>query len=582
MEIPSANIKDALLLELEIAKKERVNNITESILTTKDIIKKAKENLLPDVEAQGQNLMGLLLMIVSEFKESIKYSNLALSYFRDTQDRKGIADAIFNIASSYYKTDDYFQGLELLYECLQLYSENNDFSNKARVLKSIGTIHEFLDDLTRAIENYENCVFEAKKANDPNTESNAYNSLSGAYLKQNKIRLAQELAEKSILIKKSTGDIRGLGYSIYARGKVHLKLGEHKLAIVDFEESIAIHQKMNERLGEGMALNKLAIAFYTISEYAHSIDTLKKATILGEKFNLKLIVYKSHQTLYLCYKALENTSLALFHLELYTNEKEKTTLKKNSNVIKSYELIYKIETLEKEAKIQKEYYSLIEAKNTELDSFFYRVSHDLKGPISSLLGLSSIIDHEYLDEKAMKYFNMFNSQFVRINMIVMDLIELTKMSNINENKVEIQFEKLIFECINSYEYISNFDKITFTIDIEPKLNFHSQWVIVNTILQNLIENAIKYSNDTIEFCKVTIVIAKDDTNLLIKVIDNGNGISLPNQSKIFNMFFRIDTNTEGTGLGLYILKRAVERLHGKINLKSEEGAGTLFEVVLPY
>jgi signal transduction histidine kinase len=169
---------------------------------------------------------------------------------------------------------------------------------------------------------------------------------------------------------------------------------------------------------------------------------------------------------------------------------------------------------------------------------------------------------------------------MRINSIVLDLINLTRMNNAEENKVRINFHSLLDECINAHQYLDNFSQIRFVKEVDPRIEFSSEWAIVNTILQNLIENAIKYAqigNDPF----VKISITKSDKELHIQVADNGMGIDPVFQSQVFNMFFRANDRIQGTGLGLYILKRAVERLQGTVTFESQLFVGTVFNVVLP-
>jgi signal transduction histidine kinase len=250
------------------------------------------------------------------------------------------------------------------------------------------------------------------------------------------------------------------------------------------------------------------------------------------------------------------------------------------NVIKSYETISKVKSLEHEAEVQRSKTEIIEKKNAELDSFFYRVSHDLKGPISSLLGLHNLVKLEIKDRTAQQYFEMYQSQIMRINNIVMDLINITRMNHASTNLVRIDFDLLLDECINAYHYLHNYSSIKFIREIDKNIEFYSEWAIINTILQNLIENAIKYSNPDCEPF-VRIVITQNDFKLKIEVQDNGVGIAPSYQEKIFDMFFRANDRIEGTGLGLYILKRAVERLNGEVQFSSKELVGSTFTVLLP-
>jgi signal transduction histidine kinase len=272
---------------------------------------------------------------------------------------------------------------------------------------------------------------------------------------------------------------------------------------------------------------------------------------------------------------------ALHYLERYIALKEQIINAHTLSTIKSYEAISKVETLEREASAQKEKTDIIEKKNAELDSFFYRVSHDLKGPIASLLGLHNLIKLEVKDENSRQYFDMYQLQISRINNIVMDLISLTRMNHLEENKVKINFSALLDECIQAYHYLNNFKTIQFIKEIDGEIEFYSEWAIVNTILQNLIENAIKYARtDKDPF--VRICIRRIDEFVKIDVEDNGVGIHTESQSKVFNMFYRANDRIQGTGLGLYILKRAVERLNGKVDFVSDTKRGTTFTILLPF
>jgi hypothetical protein len=136
-------------------------------------------------------------------------------------------------------------------------------------------------------------------------------------------------------------------------------------------------------------------------------------------------------------------------------------------------------------------------------------------------------------------------------------------------------------CISAYAYLPNYSKISFTIDIESNLYFKSEWYIINTILQNLIENSIKYIDINKSQPKVDIIIFKRKDYIFIKIIDNGKGIEAQHHNKIFGMFYRASEEGTGTGLGLFILKRAIERLKGDVSFESQPNVGSTFQVKIP-
>lgn len=222
---------------------------------------------------------------------------------------------------------------------------------------------------------------------------------------------------------------------------------------------------------------------------------------------------------------------------------------------------------------------MIEDKNAELDSFFYRISHDLKGPIASLLGLGAVAKREVTDPNALEFLNKKQTQVERLDNIITGLINLTQLNQGELRHEKIDFDKLVDDCITSLNGHDNFNKLTFKKEIHPEVEFYSEWTLLNGILQNLIENAIKYSGPKSPYVLIKIFQVAGD--IVIKVQDNGRGIPPEHHAKIFDMFYRATEYARGTGLGLYILKRCVNKLRGTIEIESEVGIGSTFTVRLP-
>ena len=136
-----------------------------------------------------------------------------------------------------------------LSSCADIYSKYNDYHSESKVLKSLGAIHEFIGDQKSAIASYNKAINAAIKAGDKNLESNAYNPLSGILLKQNKIKEALEMAELSIRLKQETGDTRGYGFALYARGKVYLESEQFDKAEKDLKAALTIHEEFGDTFG---------------------------------------------------------------------------------------------------------------------------------------------------------------------------------------------------------------------------------------------------------------------------------------------------------------------------------------------
>lgn len=224
-------------------------------------------------------------------------------------------------------------------------------------------------------------------------------------------------------------------------------------------------------------------------------------------------------------------------------------------------------------------------KNSQLDTFVYRASHDLRGPIASLIGLHSVAEYEIKDEVSKKYMAMYFDQVKRLNNIVISLTELTRIKDKQADWQEIDFKEMVQESMASFAYVPDFNSIDFRISIRHKKPFISDIGFMRTILQNLIENAIKYRRPQDvgpSWVAVEVYDQSKENKIMIKVSDNGVGIPKSLHSKIFNMFFRGNERSQGSGLGLFILKSAVDRLQGDVTIESEELEGATFTVSLPY
>ncbi|MEJ1237386.1 tetratricopeptide repeat-containing sensor histidine kinase [Chryseolinea sp. T2] len=563
---------------LDQAYATRGNDIHGSIQMADEALRRCHEVQNHSGKAKAENLLGLFHLVKGEFEKSRTFSESALAYFTDRQDIKGIADANYNLASIYYRTNDYHKGLRILLECLKAYRSIDDLHNQARVLIPIGTVYEYFGDYEHAAEAYLQCIQISKEVNDLNLESNAYNPLAGIFLKRNEIDRAFELIQKSISIKTMTGDKRGLAFAHYTRGKGHLRKQELENALEDFNVALTITVQAADRLGQGMVLNKMGSAWLAKNDLHRARRCFLQAEEVARRHNITFVLSRAHYNLYLVMKAANQPVEALSYLEQSIKMKDAVVNKETFNIIKSYDSLMKIEALEHEARLQKQKHAIIEQKNAELDSFFYRVSHDLKGPLSSLLGLHNLVQTEVGDNKALKFFDLYNGQVNRMNNIVMGLINLTQIKNTKQLKAKIDFNKLVDECVESCHYLDQSTNVVITKNIE-QVEFESEWAIINSILQNLIENAIKYGRTDIT-PKVDISIFAEGNQLVIEVKDNGQGIPEQHVNFIFDMFYRANDKVKGSGLGLYILKRAVERLHGTIAVDSELNVGSVFTVKL--
>ncbi|MFN6946821.1 MAG: ATP-binding protein [Cytophagaceae bacterium] len=220
------------------------------------------------------------------------------------------------------------------------------------------------------------------------------------------------------------------------------------------------------------------------------------------------------------------------------------------------------------------------SKNKELDTFVYKVSHDIKGPLASIIGITSIVNQEITDQVALTYFDLIKKCSEKLDTILKNLLQLAVMEQSRKERTKINFKKLIQEVSEIYALSPSFSKESITVKIKQENDFYNNAKMLHSVLQNLIDNSFKYRKEGIPL-EVSVSISEKNNGIHIKIKDNGIGIKTQYQSKIFDMFFRASYKSDGTGLGLYMVKSYVERMGGDISVKSIENEGTAFSIYLP-
>lgn len=217
--------------------------------------------------------------------------------------------------------------------------------------------------------------------------------------------------------------------------------------------------------------------------------------------------------------------------------------------------------------------------NQELDTFFYKASHDLKGPLASILGIVNVARLENKDDVIEKYFKMIDTSVRRLDRTLMDLIELARTRKGVSKLSKIYLRALVDEILQSLSHTVNFSGIKFEIDVDGSLGIIADKVLVLSVFQNLIHNAINYGNK--EHPVIKIRVDGTANGIRLEVTDNGKGIADHVKHRVFEMFYRGHPDSSGSGLGLFIVKNAIEKLKGKVWFESEEGRGASFYAEIP-
>lgn len=582
--------RDEILSLLEDAYVSRINNLKRSISLAEKALKLSRQINDTALVGKSLNQLSLYQMIQGNHKKSQEAAEEAIKCFTVLNDELGLAEAKYNIAGVYYKTDNFHLGLMNLVDCLAIYKKHNHYHYQSKVHKSLGTIYEYFGDEKNAIKAYEGAIEAAKKAKDRNLESNAFNPLSGIYLKKNKIKMAMDLIEKSIAIKRATADVRGLAFAIYGRGKVYAKTNQYDLAEKDYLDALKIHEEMGERLGTAMALHKLGVLYKEKGMLEKAKETLYTGLEHTEKYNTTIIKFRCLYMLYTIYRQENNTEKALYYLEQYLAHKERVINTQTLQVIENYELITKMELLEKEAQAQKEKDEIIEKKNRAEEmarvkqEFLSTMSHEIRTPLNAVVSITSLLAPK-ADEEEKQLLDSLKFASNNLLLLINDILDFTKLES---GKVALEnrpaeIVPLMKSIQGTYDSLARDKGLLLELKTAPDLAvaYALDDTKISQVLGNLIGNAIKFTEKgKISIWVENISPGRETDIVRFRVSDTGIGINKNLFEEIFESFSQPKSITTrkhgGSGLGLAIVKKLLALYNSKVIVESTPGVGSSF------
>ena len=268
---------------------------------------------------------------------------------------------------------------------------------------------------------------------------------------------------------------------------------------------------------------------------------------------------------------------------IFSAEKQHVGFTKiTGNITKQKELQDKLAARQQDAIEHKN--NQLQKVNQDLENFIYTASHDLRAPITNIEAFVVLLKEELsgancLNAATEDVLQRVIASVNRFKQTVADLTEINKLQhdnneNITEEVVNIQevYEGIMAETVDSANLKPCFLEIDFQVH---QLRFSQK--NFRSILYNLISNAIKYQSPERD-CIISIHTRMEEPYVVLRVKDNGLGMNERQQEQLFTMYKRFHDHVEGTGIGLYMVKRIIENAGGKIEMASEAGTGTEFRV----
>ncbi len=224
----------------------------------------------------------------------------------------------------------------------------------------------------------------------------------------------------------------------------------------------------------------------------------------------------------------------------------------------------------------------LEKITMELDGFIYRASHDIRSPISSILGIVNLMKLDIKGDLAEKYIEMIGTSAAKLDKFVHELTLFAKNGRKAMDEECINFEFLLQDILQEFNQTHlNFSTVVPTYSIHGTAVFYSDPDRIRLVLQNIIRNSLDYVDKKKTTHMLSIEVHLHPGKAFIEVFDNGIGIAAPHVPKVFDMFYRASNISTGSGIGLYTVRDAVTRLGGVITIDSKYGVGTSVKIEMP-
>ena len=221
------------------------------------------------------------------------------------------------------------------------------------------------------------------------------------------------------------------------------------------------------------------------------------------------------------------------------------------------------------------------SRNQDLSQFAYITSHNLRAPLSNLIGLIDILNYELLDEYNKTIVDMFKDSAHKLNETIYDLTQMLSIKNNKDVKIESIGVTRIFKKV-----CNSFTKQIHTMGIYIHTDFQCEMIPFNksyleSVLMNLMSNAVKYCSENRALRIEVTTFLDENGNIILKFKDNGMGIDLlKHKDRIFGLNERFHNHVNGSGVGLFITKTQITSLGGEISVESEVDKGSTFTVTI--
>jgi len=561
--------------------------------------------------------IGAIYNSLSNYQKALDHFLFSARFFDTLGDMTSKAQAYNNIAVILKNQGEYDRALEYYTESMSIFHERGDSIHLAMSIYNIGAVHLLRREYSDALDFFSRSLEIEKRINDVDGMANTYLSIGNVHFERGNYNEALIYFMDSLRLMRELEDKGGTAICLQNIGMLQMRFRRYDVAETYLTEALTMSREIGVRNTEKTTLLTLSNLeeirgnFESALRYHRIYTALKDSLFNVEKSEL----LTEMQTKYETERMEEEIRVLTLDQEAKSIElerKEETVTRQqillsavglllastlvlsallyrqNRQKLKTNELLAEQNTLMKrqrdELSVQRDTLRKLIATK---DKFFTIIAHDLRNPFTALISITKSLSesfHEFSEADKHTYIKTVNESAERVYRLLENLLKWARSQtgDIEFRSEEIQLEKSARRCLEVLEYNARKKNLTISLLIDPHLSVYADRNMLETVLRNLVDNAIKFSDS---YGTITVASDVDDTTATISVADEGIGISEDDLHDIFSIeaeHKHIGSSKEkGTGLGLILCKEFVELNRGTIWVESVLGKGSTFYITLP-
>lgn len=568
--------------------------------------------------AETLNSMGLLFYNMGNYEKAIEYYNRSRELMQKIGNKTGVAQALNNLGILYQNSGNIEEALNHYQESLRLDDEHNDKPGIAGTFNNIGLIYAVKGDNNKAIDYYEKSLALYEELDNKSGIATVLNNLGESFMDLGETDVASVMLKKAITIELEIEDKHGVAFAYATMSEIYLQAGNLELSRQYNDSSLAICAERNipevtlavyenyYKISKAAGDYKNALQYFAqktaLKDSVFNKNLLKQLSEVKAQYELEQkeqeiallnstnqisqldlknkqdVVYRQRLVLIIVLGAFLAILAALFFLYRQTREKRaafKSLDEKNRELLKNREeLIIAKDKAEESDRLK--------------STFLANMSHELRTPLNGILGFTEVLRTEIYDEVYREMADIVHTSGTRLLDTLNSIIDLSiiESSRMDIDHQKIKLDEFVDEAITLFRASAFKKDLLLTGETESDFDYIiSDRKVLANLINNLIDNAIKYTGDGSVQVKAIVVPENESYQLKISVTDTGIGIDNERLKHIFDKFRQgsegHDRQFEGAGLGLTICKKYVELLKGRIIATSESNKGSEFRIEIP-